>query len=116
MYWTVRNAQTGHNQRYNELAANPAMDGKPIYLAEDAGDQGTKGTGREVHTPAWYGSGKRHLRFSFSCAMRPRAIHRPEMLRTVIDNATGGNGGLYTPEDPFLKSPTAGRAAPMSWR
>ena len=36
MYWTVRNAQTGNGQRYNELAANPVEDAKPIYLAEDA--------------------------------------------------------------------------------
>ena len=36
MYWTVRNAQTGENQRYNELAANPVEDGKPIFLAEDS--------------------------------------------------------------------------------
>jgi hypothetical protein len=35
MYWTVRNAQTGENQRYNEMAANPVQDGNPIYLAED---------------------------------------------------------------------------------
>lgn len=35
MYWTVRNAQTGNSQRYNELAANPVEDGKPIYLAKD---------------------------------------------------------------------------------
>lgn len=35
MYWTVRNAQTGENQRYNEMAANPVEDGKPIFLAED---------------------------------------------------------------------------------
>lgn len=36
MYWTVRNAQTGENQRYNEMAANPVEDGKPIFLAEDS--------------------------------------------------------------------------------
>ena len=36
MYWTVRNAFTGENQRYNELAANPVEDGKPIFLAEDS--------------------------------------------------------------------------------
>lgn len=36
MYWTVRNAQTGDGQRYNEMAANPVEDGKPIYLAEDS--------------------------------------------------------------------------------
>lgn len=35
MYWTVRNAQTGNQQRYNEMAANPVEDGNPIYLAED---------------------------------------------------------------------------------
>lgn len=35
MYWTVRNAQTGESQRYNEMAANPVEEGKPIYLAED---------------------------------------------------------------------------------
>jgi hypothetical protein len=35
VYWTVRNAQTGESQRYNEMAANPVEDGKPIYLAED---------------------------------------------------------------------------------
>ncbi|NNM28125.1 MAG: hypothetical protein HKO57_01275, partial [Akkermansiaceae bacterium] len=35
MYWTVRNAQTGESQRYNELAANPVEDGTPIYLADD---------------------------------------------------------------------------------
>ncbi|MDG0993232.1 MAG: hypothetical protein P8O22_00705, partial [Akkermansiaceae bacterium] len=39
MYWTVRNAQTGNGQRYNELAGNPVMDGKPIYLAEDSGGE-----------------------------------------------------------------------------
>ncbi len=36
MYWTVRNAQTGEQQRYNEMAANPVEDDKPIYLAEDS--------------------------------------------------------------------------------
>ena len=36
MYWTVRNAQTGDQQRYNEMAANPVADGNPIYLAEDS--------------------------------------------------------------------------------
>jgi hypothetical protein len=36
IYWTVRNAQTGENQRYNEMAANPVEDGKPIFLAEDS--------------------------------------------------------------------------------
>ena len=36
MYWTVRNAFTGESQRYNELAANPVEDGKPIFLAEDS--------------------------------------------------------------------------------
>jgi hypothetical protein len=36
MYWTVRNAQTGNEQRYNELAANPVEDGQPIFLAEDS--------------------------------------------------------------------------------
>lgn len=36
MYWTVRNAQTGDAQRYNEMAANPVEDGKPIFLAEDS--------------------------------------------------------------------------------
>lgn len=36
VYWTVRNAQTGENQRYNELAANPVKDGEPIYMAEDS--------------------------------------------------------------------------------
>lgn len=35
MYWTVRNAQTSNQQRYNEMAANPVEDGRPIYLAED---------------------------------------------------------------------------------
>jgi hypothetical protein len=35
IYWTVRNAQTGNGQRYNEMAANPVEDGKPIYLAEE---------------------------------------------------------------------------------
>ncbi len=35
MYWTVRNGQTGDQQRYNEMASNPVEDGKPIYLAED---------------------------------------------------------------------------------
>jgi hypothetical protein len=35
MYWTVRNAQTSDQQRYNEMAANPVEDGKPIYLTED---------------------------------------------------------------------------------
>lgn len=36
IYWTVRNAQTGESQRYNELAVNPVADGKPIFLAEDS--------------------------------------------------------------------------------
>ena len=36
IYWTVRNAQTGDGQRYNEMAANPVEDGKPIFLAEDS--------------------------------------------------------------------------------
>ncbi len=36
MYWTVRNGQTGDQQRYNEMAANPVTDGKPIFLAEDS--------------------------------------------------------------------------------
>jgi hypothetical protein len=35
MYWTVRNGQTGNSQRYNEMAANPVEEGKPIHLAED---------------------------------------------------------------------------------
>jgi hypothetical protein len=35
IYWTVTNAQAG-GQRYNELAANPVEDGKPIFLAEDS--------------------------------------------------------------------------------
>lgn len=35
IYWTVTNAQNG-GQRYNELAANPVEDGKPIFLAEDS--------------------------------------------------------------------------------
>jgi len=34
VYWTVRNAQN-NGQRYNELAANPVEEGKPIYLAPD---------------------------------------------------------------------------------
>lgn len=34
IYWTVRNGQN-ENQRYNEMAANPVEDNKPIYLAED---------------------------------------------------------------------------------
>ncbi len=36
IYWTVRNGQTADRQRYNEMAANPVEDGKPIYLAEDS--------------------------------------------------------------------------------
>ncbi|MCX6875003.1 MAG: hypothetical protein NTW21_14520 [Verrucomicrobia bacterium] len=35
-YWTVRNAQTGESQRYNEIALNPVLDGKPIQILEDA--------------------------------------------------------------------------------
>ncbi len=35
-YWTVRNAETGEDQRYNEIALNPVLDGKPIQILEDA--------------------------------------------------------------------------------
>jgi hypothetical protein len=35
-YWTIRNAQTGESQRYNEIALNPVLDGKPIQILEDA--------------------------------------------------------------------------------
>ena len=34
-YWTVRNAETGESQRYNEIALNPVLDGKPIPIIED---------------------------------------------------------------------------------
>lgn len=36
IYWTVRNAQTGESQRYNEMAANPVEDGRPIFLADES--------------------------------------------------------------------------------
>ena len=39
VYWTVRNAQTGNGQRYNERAGNAVMGGKPIYLAKDSGGE-----------------------------------------------------------------------------